>query len=824
MPFILRKKNIPILENIVIWNRKVINLLNEISERNFIRQDRLLEFWCEILSGKDFLNCQEVGVWLFSKENEEIAYCTYSKDIQFHSVHRNTNRLDISNSIISNLLSIDNTFYVLNDNEIDQSGNWLPSINISHAMLLKIFSENKCIGFIEFCNQYKRKDDCSLVLSSKGFSWITDTVNKPYGELINNLLNVISKKIGYTLTKVKQAEVIKQYVADLVAKNPQDKISLFNAIKDNVIELTGASHFTFWIYDKDVKKVMLSYLYGNTSKNPDETVLNINDSWLGFLIDKNQDNGYLDLPSSYDYYHSSWIDSIGDIPVAAFSIRHDNNEIYGIATLHFESATFVNKDIFDKTALYFKMITTILNAFRNRIEKDIRLKIHKEFSTWMNEIDLSNFYKKLILIARSIFKNCECSIFLRDKRRLDVVKLIESTSALLKDKIGKDIYYLESKQNELFGITGHVFTNINYPTLFYRIKDHSDYSGGRCDEIIANGNVSVMYGRLIFNDLIFGSIRCVSRNEFLEVNNNSRNYVLFDKDDESTIEYISFLGSMILKLLLYTADEKEKIQELEHETITPISIVIHEIDGIDYKINKLMNLSSKELGFKLNSNSFQDLSLPVWNDPSIAEFEHWTYRLRIAKFEAELTSALLRSPNVVDFPVEKYNFEKIHLLSLIVPIFHSADYLATIKNRTLKKFKAIFKDIKNNNFLVRIDRTMFNQAFLHVIDNAIKYGFNLEYHKKADYDVWFDVKYLIKENINFFRLSICNFGDPIPIHEREIIFKKNVSGEYAKKSKKAGKGLGLYVAKSIMQNFGGDIAINFEENSFVEFYLEIPLL
>ena len=78
----------------------------------------------------------------------------------------------------------------------------------------------------------------------------------------------------------------------------------------------------------------------------------------------------------------------------------------------------------------------------------------------------------------------------------------------------------------------------------------------------------------------------------------------------------------------------------------------------------------------------------------------------------------------------------------------------------------------------------------------------------------------LSENKKFFIFSIKNKNKGIPIENPDDIFNKFVS--YANKHKKVGSGLGLYIAKRIVDAHNGSINIDTRQKDYVRFVFTLP--
>ncbi len=105
------------------------------------------------------------------------------------------------------------------------------------------------------------------------------------------------------------------------------------------------------------------------------------------------------------------------------------------------------------------------------------------------------------------------------------------------------------------------------------------------------------------------------------------------------------------------------------------------------------------------------------------------------------------------------------------------------------------------------------QILLNILDNAIKYSIN---SKKIE------IKTRNKNDFNV--ISIKNFGNYIEEGKIEKIFEKFYRIDSYIQSTTQGSGLGLYIAKSLIEKMQGKIEVkSSKENKFVEFSIYLPI-
>jgi signal transduction histidine kinase len=75
------------------------------------------------------------------------------------------------------------------------------------------------------------------------------------------------------------------------------------------------------------------------------------------------------------------------------------------------------------------------------------------------------------------------------------------------------------------------------------------------------------------------------------------------------------------------------------------------------------------------------------------------------------------------------------------------------------------------------------------------------------------------------RVSVRNWGGPIPPAEREAIFTPGFRGTFARRKRVEGQGLGLYIVRRIAEAHGGTVTLQTgTEPRLVSFVLSLPFV
>ena len=114
------------------------------------------------------------------------------------------------------------------------------------------------------------------------------------------------------------------------------------------------------------------------------------------------------------------------------------------------------------------------------------------------------------------------------------------------------------------------------------------------------------------------------------------------------------------------------------------------------------------------------------------------------------------------------------------------------------------RDIK-----VTADPMQLERVIKNLINNAIAHS-----NTKKDIDI------KTGEIPGFITISVIDYGQGVPPQEIKLIFNKYYSA--AKKFRKIGTGLGLYLSQQVIRAHGGEITVDSEENVRTEFCIKIP--
>lgn len=113
------------------------------------------------------------------------------------------------------------------------------------------------------------------------------------------------------------------------------------------------------------------------------------------------------------------------------------------------------------------------------------------------------------------------------------------------------------------------------------------------------------------------------------------------------------------------------------------------------------------------------------------------------------------------------------------------------------------------NITVSADSMQLERVIKNLISNAISHS-----NTKKDIDIE------TGEISGYTTISVIDYGQGIPEDEQKLIFNKYYSA--AKKFRKIGTGLGLYLSQQIIKSHSGEITVKSEENVRTEFCIKLP--
>lgn len=185
--------------------------------------------------------------------------------------------------------------------------------------------------------------------------------------------------------------------------------------------------------------------------------------------------------------------------------------------------------------------------------------------------------------------------------------------------------------------------------------------------------------------------------------------------------------------------------------------------------------------------------------------------------EKYLSISLEKAEHLEDLINEFFEITRFNLSNITLE--YSMVNLTRMLEQLTYEFKPMFleKNLKCEleivpDTMIKCDVNKMQRVFDNLLRNAVNYSF-------ADSTI----RIVSTQNEGNLNIKFTNFGNTIPQEKLERIFEQFYRLDTARSSRSGGAGLGLAIAKEIVELHGGSITAK-SENDIIEFEVTIPLL
>ncbi len=130
----------------------------------------------------------------------------------------------------------------------------------------------------------------------------------------------------------------------------------------------------------------------------------------------------------------------------------------------------------------------------------------------------------------------------------------------------------------------------------------------------------------------------------------------------------------------------------------------------------------------------------------------------------------------------------------------------------IRKVNLVFDRVSGKLPVVSVDQEKIRAVIQNLLDNAIKYS------KPGG-----NVEIAVNQKGDCMQVAVKDDGIGIPENQQKLIFNRFFRAKNARKSNGEGNGLGLNIAKSIIERHGGKIWFESEENKGSIFYFTLKI-
>ncbi|WP_099974980.1 sensor histidine kinase [Lactobacillus terrae] len=248
------------------------------------------------------------------------------------------------------------------------------------------------------------------------------------------------------------------------------------------------------------------------------------------------------------------------------------------------------------------------------------------------------------------------------------------------------------------------------------------------------------------------------------------------RDKDEIYDLTVNINKMLDRMQNYTNQQKEFVGNVSHELRTPVAV----LNGHLSMLQRWGKDDPKILEDSINS-SLQELKRM---ESLIQEMLDLT---RIEQIDEDYLNQVTEAKPLFD---QIYNdFVLLH------PDFH-----INFDN-----------DVRDGSF-VKIYRNHLEQIVIILLDNAFKYSKDRK-----------EINFSTSTNSNELEVAIQDFGQGIPKKELKQIFNRFYRVDKARSRQQGGNGLGLSIAKRLVEVYKGTLTVESVEGSGTVFKLELPL-
>ena len=188
---------------------------------------------------------------------------------------------------------------------------------------------------------------------------------------------------------------------------------------------------------------------------------------------------------------------------------------------------------------------------------------------------------------------------------------------------------------------------------------------------------------------------------------------------------------------------------------------------------------------------------------------------KIKKLIQDIYESDLHNIGLVNDLLSVSRIDQGKIVSIPVAIDVQANILKVIKELSREqdkkevKIEYVTRGIKNT--VVYVDQSQFHEVIYNLLSNAIRYS-----------NQGSNVKISMKKASRAVQIKVEDQGIGISKEDQNQVFKKFFRGTNAIKAEPGGSGLGLFVVKSYVESWGGNIKISSKLNEGTTFTVTIP--
>lgn len=235
-------------------------------------------------------------------------------------------------------------------------------------------------------------------------------------------------------------------------------------------------------------------------------------------------------------------------------------------------------------------------------------------------------------------------------------------------------------------------------------------------------------------------------------------------------------NDMMDRMQKFIEQQQQFVGDVSHELRTPVAIIEGHL--------KLLNRWGKD-------------------DPEILEESLEASLQEITRMKSLVQEMLDLSR------IEQVEFQHKHDTSLAKEVIHQ-----TVNNFTLlyEEFIFILDDDLSEEKEVKMYRNHFEQVLIILLDNAVKYSLDRK-----------EIHVSVSSTMNTLEIAVQDYGEGIAEEDLDRVFNRFYRVDKARSRHKGGNGLGLAIAKELIENYRGAIQVDSVLGHGTVFRIQLPI-
>ncbi|MBI2609384.1 MAG: GAF domain-containing sensor histidine kinase [Deltaproteobacteria bacterium] len=343
----------------------------------------------------------------------------------------------------------------------------------------------------------------------------------------------------------------------------------------------------------------------------------------------------------------------------------------------------------------------------------------------------------------------------------------------------------------------------------HRLRQSASIENLKKEFILSNINQGVAFVDKFKRSVVYNPAarKILIRSEQKEQYEDLINYLNFDP-----IEYLENsnrkvthktvnINSFPYKLIIYALEDKEKKR---FGTMIVVQEISDEIE-LERMVTEFISIASHELRTPM---SVIKSSIELLKMSNLEVNKKTELMGRAESHINRLQSMVTKLSDIYNFEMKKHSISKKKILFNNKIDLNLLPYQKIIKSKEIKWTL----EIPDNPVYIRANTEGLNKIFKEILDNAIR-------ATSAKGEI------IIRSSINekHLKVEIQDFGPGIRLEDQKIIFEKFKQSEHYLERTIQGLGLGLPLAKLIVESFGGEIGVQSHPGKGSIFFFTLPL-